>query len=229
MDKWVEPVRKPDVGTASPDIFDLDTLIDAGIEALGQPSIVRRCVETMDARGRWIGARHQYLMEQHGVDALRHVANLLPATSRTMLLNPPSTFSWNPIRHVLEIDMQIFRHVMDGSLARMKAFGGDIARYDLPVAFKPLLRLANPKLLLARLDPAVQSYIRPSGAEVVELIDGRATLRFRDLFLPYYLCVGTAGWVTTALEMTGCKNVSVMHPRCMHRGDMHCEHVATWS
>ena len=195
---------------------------------VGRADLVQRGLLHTEARGRLVAARRRYVVERAGESALGDIAQGLSAEASKLLLDPPLAFSWQPVRPLVEIDLAILDRLMLGSLSSMKQFGGDIARHDLPVVFKPLLRLAKPEFLVSKTHFLLQSYFRPGGVKVVELGARRATVQMQDLLVPHYLCIGIAGWMRSALQLTGSKHATVLHKACIHKGDPFCVNVITW-
>ncbi|GAB4202527.1 MAG: hypothetical protein OHK0013_15920 [Sandaracinaceae bacterium] len=180
-------------------------------------------------KANWLGARRRYVEEQYGRRGLDDVAARLPDEAlRRSFLEPPLPMSWARVGTVVAIDHAIFEGPMGGSLGRMRHFGGEIAKYDVPSLYRAFIRLGTPSFVLSKIGLVWSMYFR-KGALTTELRDGSADIHLRGLVLPAYLCQhGISGWLDATLELVEARAPVVRHGRCVHAGDDHCVWTASW-
>jgi len=88
--------------------------------------------------------------------------------------------------------------------------------------------LLTPKALLHKAS-TLWSTVHSHGKLLVENETANsAVVRLVDFPSEEAHCARMAGWFEGAGEMTGAKNISVLHAVCMTRGDAHCEWQLSW-
>jgi hypothetical protein len=174
-------------------------------------------------KGNLLTSRIWYVREQFGPDALAAVAAAVGPAARARLDNPPMPFVWCTFGEMMEIDRAILEGPMHGDLGRMKHFGGEIAKHDLPTIYKVLFKVGTPRFLMKRVATVASTYLRDAPMRGVDLPDGRVRVLQAGKIFPYYFCsYGVCGWFEAAMELSGGKNIQALHTSCRHRGDAAC-------
>lgn len=123
----------------------------------------------------------------------------------------------------MDIDRAILEGPMHGDLTKMREFGGAIAKHDLPTLYKVLFKIGTPRFLMRRVGIVAATYVRDSPMRGSDMDDGRVRVVQTGTPFPYYFCAyGVCGWFEAALQLSGGKNINVVHDSCRHRGDPQC-------
>jgi hypothetical protein len=187
----------------------------------------------LSAKGNLVAWRRRYVLERYGQGTLDAMAAQLRGEAREYLLAPPSHFAWVLNGALMDIDEAIVRGPMEGDVTRMRVFGWEIGRGDLSTVYRLLIRLAvTPHMLIRRLVSMYPTYFTPGEFVIEEVGAGtaRVALNPGSTPLPLYQCnYGVVGWLSSALELSGARNVNVEQWTCVHRGDPACRYVFKWS
>ena len=193
---------------------------------VGKPSLWAR-IQRVEVKGTLVAAPARYVKEQFGPEGFQLVEAALSPGARSIFTSPPLAFEWTRYEPMLEIDYFITKLVMNNRMEQMQHFGGEIAGYDLPLAYRVLFKVGSPGFVVGRLGSAYRAYLRP-GTVVVVGGDRSATIRLEGSCLPLYMCkYGIAGWIQSALKLSGGKGIHVEHTGCLHLGG-ECVWEATW-
>jgi hypothetical protein len=184
----------------------------------------------MRAKGSLLAARPRYVREIWGADALEQVAAGVGEDARRILAEDVLPFRWYPLALMVEIDQAIVEGPMRGDVTRMKAFGSEIARYDLSTLYKMLFRFGTPAFVVKRLGIAYATYIDGGRIRVDVPKPKHVQVELHDAALPKYLCThGICGWITAALELSRASDVHIVESMCAHDGAPHCRWEGHWS
>lgn len=195
---------------------------------LGDPVLLARAL-THEVKGNLLAARSRDVLEAFGRSALDDLLVRVPDPARRHLIDRPQAFSWYPIGEMIEIDRLLVLGPMQGDIGRMRAFGHEIASYDLPTIHKVLFYVGTPSFVLKRIGIAYGMYFRGGSAHAEAIDDSTMRVRFEDAAYPLYLCAhGISGWLAAAVELSGGKHVAVEHERCVHAGDAACGWNVGW-
>jgi hypothetical protein len=184
----------------------------------------------LQVKGTLLAARPRYVRERWGDDALEALIGQTSGEARRVLSEEILPFRWYPMAVMADIDRAIVEGPMEGDVRAMKAFGSEIARYDVPTVYKMLFRFGTPAFVIKRIRVAYHNYIRGGEirSEVPEAQHARVSLH--EAALPRYLCTqGISGWLTAALELSGGRDVHVEEAACVHDGAPYCSWDARWS
>lgn len=182
-----------------------------------------------EVKGNYLSSRPRYVLEEHGREVFQRVAERLEGPTREAFENPPLPFTWNPFELLMAMDQAIIAEAMGGDVTQMRRFGQLIARYDLSLVYKVLFRVGTPSFVLGRSGMAYKQYIR--GGEMSSKTESDAgVVELERIALPRYLCeYGVSGWLESAVEMSGGRDVTVSHEACRHRGSVRCSWRLSWT
>jgi hypothetical protein len=181
-------------------------------------------------KGNLVAARPRYVREKWGEDGFRNVLARLDGEPKRVFESEIMPFAWFGFDVLAAIDSALVSGPMKGDITLMKAFGYEVARYDLSTLYKVLLKLGTPSFIAKRVGVIYRTYIRGGNLIAPEVESTRARIVLADGSLPMYFCThGVAGWFTCALELSGGKRVMVHESECIHRGARHCVWKATWT
>jgi hypothetical protein len=181
-------------------------------------------------KGNLMAKRAWYVREFFGGAAFDAVVAKLDGEAREYMLNPPLTMSWCSFGAMMDIDRAILDGPMKGDFAKMKHFGGEIAKHDLPTLYKVLFKVGSPAFVMRRMNIAAIQYIKDTSITPETPTDKSAKLTLGKRPWPLYFCTyGAPGWYSIAAELSGGKNVTVTHTACRHKGADTCRWAIAWS
>lgn len=183
-------------------------------------------IRQQEVKGNLVRARSRYIRETWGADVITDIAGRVDPDTRSYLVEPPLASAWVPAWPMYELDRAIVEGPMGGDVSRMRSFGRDIAKYDLPNIYRVMLNmLSNPSFLLRRSRIIFGMYFRV-GKMACDAESGHAEAVLKDGVLPAYMCTyGVSGWFEASLAAYGVVDRRVTHVACRHRGQSIC----TWS
>lgn len=188
-----------------------------------------RAAEHIEVRGRAIPARRGYILRHHGESVLQSFLESLEPELRELLESPPLAFSWVNLSKLVALDCQLVDFVWGGRVSPMRQLHAEMAENDMTMAYKVLFKFGTPSFILSRIDLAYRHYFRPGGIDIVELTDSHAIGKLRGEALPMYMCTeALPGWTRAGVELSGGRNVAVLHTSCRHRGDTDCTWELSW-
>src|SRR5215475_13402791 len=89
-------------------------------------------------KGNLMAKRAWYVRKFLGNAAFDEIVAKLTGEAREFMLTPPLTMSWCSFGTMMDIDRAILEGPMNNDGAKMKHFGSEIAKHDLPTLYKVL-------------------------------------------------------------------------------------------
>ncbi len=180
-------------------------------------------------KGNLMASRPWYVRRFLGDAAFDEVVAQLDGEARAFMIDPPLTMSWCSFGTMMDIDRAILEGPMAGDREKMRHFGSEIAKHDLPTLYKILFKVGSPAFVMRRMNIAAQQYIKATSISSVTPDDHRAQLTQGGRVWPLYFCsYGAPGWFAAAAELSGGRDVSVVQTTCKHRGSDACRWDVTW-
>lgn len=181
-------------------------------------------------KGSVLITRLNLLMKQGGMGRLQQVLQRLPPADREILEGVIMPIGWYPLALNIRLDAAI-AHVLSPR-DRDKAFvemGRASAEEKLNGPHHVFIRKGDPHFLLShapeiyRLYYAVgaRSYEKTGPHSAVLRTVGAESVTEAD-------CLTIVGWYERAIEMSGGRDVRIVHTKCRARGNGHCEYHCAW-
>jgi uncharacterized protein (TIGR02265 family) len=182
--------------------------------------------------GNIIGSSHQgttlYLERTQGPDAVDRVYAAIDAKEAEVLRKIRAK-DWCPLpafcHYMLAAD-EMFGHA---DLALCREIGNASARWQIPGIVRLAMRLFSPLQMLNHI-PTLWSRIMDRG-RVESLETGPTSVVFRlHEFDPFHrgMCERLAGFIAGGVELTGGREPSVAHTRCVTADNLVCEYAVSW-
>lgn len=117
-------------------------------------------------KGNLMAKRAWYVRRFYGDEVFDELVGKLTGEAREFMVNPPLTMSWCSFGAMMDIDRAILEGPMHGDNAKMKHFGGEIAKHDLPTLYKVLFKVGSPAFVMQdehRGDSVHQGYVDHRG------------------------------------------------------------------
>jgi hypothetical protein len=178
------------------------------------------------------GSSHQgttlYLERLHGEDGVERVyAAIDPAEAE--MLRKIRARDWCPLPAFCHYMLAADELFGQGDLALCRELGQASARWQIPALLRVAIKFFSPLQGLNHI-PSVWSRLMDRGrVESIETSPTSVIFRLYE-FEPYHraMCERLAGFIMGAVEMTGGRDVQVVHTRCVTAGNLVCEYAVSW-
>ena len=183
----------------------------------------------MEVRGSVIANINAYVKEKHpeGYDTWLHS---LADVSQSLMKHTTSS-KWYPI---MEGALTPTRKMCEMFYPSLKEGAWNAGRYSAEVGltglYKVFVVISTPTFLIKRASRLLATFYTPTEVEVMESSEKGMLVHFKKLPVKdEYLEYRIAGWMEKALEICGCKNLSVKTPQSIAKGDRVFEVDLSWS
>jgi len=181
-------------------------------------------------KGSAVKASIQYLEEQVGPATLQKILASLPPSEADLLRVPILQSNWYDTSMLIRLMEASTPHVQL-PLGKSVAWemGRHSAEYGIKTLYKIFFKVADVHFIIKRAPQVMVTYYDSGSMEVMKVGPKEALLHLVDFDEPHLLiCDRLQGWMERVVELSGGKDVSLKHPKCMAKGDRVCEYNATW-
>ncbi len=184
----------------------------------------------MEVKGTAVVVFNKFVARRFGPTDLMRCLEALPAGSRAIMEGRVDVNKWYPLQEAYLVPTEtLCRIFYDGDPRGAWELGRDSADYALSGIYSSLVKLTTVKLYVQRGSIMLPNYYRPCRSQTDLIEDGRAVIRLTEFPESHPLVEQRiSGWMQRALEVRGCRDVKVVTPRAMSRGDRDTEFVITW-
>jgi len=184
----------------------------------------------MEVKGEAILSLPIFIIKKFGVDKYKNWLSSLSPRAREIYSNPINKNEWYPLKEsMIEPTWLMCDTFYNGSLRGAWDCGRYSAEYGLKGIYRVLVKLRSPQVLIRKGGGIMSSYYKSSEMEVAEQSREHALIRILyfpgiDKVVEYRI----AGWIERAIEVTGCKHVSVNITRALSNHDRYTEYRIYW-
>jgi len=183
----------------------------------------------VEIKGVSLRATLAFLAERGG-DAAEALAKL-PEDLRGALSKPVLASSYYPFEHLIALQDAVVRTLGGDRRSLLFELGRFAARDAMTTVYKIFLKVGSPEFILGKSGRIVSTYLRgPVGRlELVEREKGHVRMtmeRFPGGHADF--CRRLDGFNTALLELSGAKEIRLVHASCCYTGGQICEWVAYW-
>ncbi|MCY1076171.1 TIGR02265 family protein [Archangium lansingense] len=181
-------------------------------------------------KGSVLITRLNLLMKQGGTGRLQQVLQRLPPADRKVLEGVIMPIGWYPLELNLRLDAAIAEALSPRD--RSKAFvgmGRASAEENLNGPHHVFIRKGDPHFLLSH-SPEIYRLYYAVGSRAYEKTGPRSAM-LRTVGAESVTeadCLTIVGWYERAIEMSGGREVRILHTKCRARGNGHCEYLCGW-
>ena len=184
----------------------------------------------MKVKGTIVTSVNGYIQENFS-NRYQEWLDLLPAASKEIFSGSVLTTDWYSHEDGL---------IKPSEIAAELFYGGDIAklswqigRYSAEVGlkgvYKVFILIATPQFIMKRAGKILSSYYHPSQMSIGEERSNGVDLLVTEFPEPTIITENRiAGWIEKALEICGVKNIKVIIPQSLVRGDDKTIYVCDW-
>ncbi|MEO9966131.1 MAG: hypothetical protein ABJF11_10105 [Reichenbachiella sp.] len=182
----------------------------------------------MQVRGSVIKSIDSFVSDVHGSKYEDWKKNLSEASS--LLLSTVSSANWYPVEPGVIAPTKV---LCDMFYQDKKQGAWESGRYSAKMGltgiYKVFVLVSSPAFLLKRASRVIATFYDPTDLTVAHSTDKSMIIQFTQLpikneFIEYRI----AGWMEMALEICGCKNLSVQISKSMARGHDMFETTINW-
>ncbi|MEO9483173.1 MAG: hypothetical protein ABJG47_06995 [Ekhidna sp.] len=182
----------------------------------------------MEVRGSVVSNINAYVKEIHPngydqwIDSLSETAQ--------QLMQRTSSSKWYPIQEgILEPTKIMCEQFYDSAKDGAWKSGRYSAEVGLTGLYKVFVVISTPTFLIKRASRVLATFYNPSEVSVIDSSDHSMLIHFTKLPIGNeYLEYRIAGWMEKALEMCGCKDLSVRITQSIAKGDDLFEVQISW-
>lgn len=181
-------------------------------------------------KGTGIRAMLRFAETKGGPEAMRRVLGRLTDEDRKLVASGilPSS------RYPEEFDHRILLAVCDECFGRdvdkATDLGAAVLDEGMNIFARVFLKLGDPAFLISKAGVLWNQYHEVGKLEVFEVGPKQAKAKLTDYpWLDVPFCRVLTGTFIRALEISGCKGITVRHEACIGRGNPHCQYQVSWN
>ncbi|WP_436514736.1 hypothetical protein [Ekhidna sp. To15] len=182
----------------------------------------------MEVRGSVVSNINAYVKEAHPDNYEKWISSLSEKSQE--LMERTTSSKWYPINEGILEPTRIMCDLFYGS---PKEGAWKSGRYSAEVGltglYKVFVVISSPSFLIKRASRVLATFYAPTEVNVVDSSDHSMLVHFTKLPTENeYLEYRIAGWMEKALELCGCKDLSVRTTRSIAKGDELFEVQISW-
>ncbi len=165
----------------------------------------------MDVKGSTLVAAREFIKLNFGETGLKKWVASLPEEAQSVFSSAIISANWYSMNeYLVEPTKRACAMFYNGDLKGAWEMGRHSADYGLKGIYRFFVQLANPQFIIKKADRILPTYYRPSEIRATQT-GAKSTkveiLEFSEISPVIENRIG--GWIEKALEISGCKNVSV--------------------
>ena len=182
----------------------------------------------MEVKGAAIVPMEKFITENFGEESYALWFDSLSQEAKEVYKAPFSAF-WYPMKEILiDPTEKICEILYEGNIKGAWECGRFSAQHALKGIYKIFIKFGSPGFLLSKASTILPQYYKPSDIKILNSEKNSATMQmmFEESYNVLEYRIG--GWIEAALEISGCKNVSVKINSSLAKGDEATEYSASW-
>lgn len=171
-----------------------------------------------------------FIIKKYGNKAYNRWLNSLSPEAKKVYSSPIHKSDWYPLKEmIIEPTMKICELFYNNSLRGAWDCGRYSAEYGLKGVYKVLVKLSSPLVLIKKGSSILPTYYKPTELEVVEHGKDFAIVHIKKFpEIDKSIENRIAGWMERAVEVTGCKHVTVNITKSMADKAKYTEYKIYW-
>jgi len=184
----------------------------------------------MEVKGDALVSIPIFILKKLGKKGFNEWLDAISSDARNIYMSPIKKNEWYPLQKIMvEPSLKACDMFFHGSRRGAWECGRYSAEFGLKGLYKVLVKLASPQVLIKKAGPIINSYYKPSTLEVIDSGNNFVILRITefsemDKMIEYRI----AGWMERALEICGCKHISIKIDKSLTDNDPYTEYLITW-
>lgn len=182
------------------------------------------------AKGTALRSTVEFLRKHLGEDGFGALIEGMAPAEQEILKAPVLLSSW--------YEFSLLRKLMQRaegkiSLPPGRTLAWELGRFSaeatLSSIYKLFFKVTDVSYIIKKAAYLFPTYYDTGAMEVLENTQGASVIRIKGFDEPSAeFCDRMQGWMQRTVELTGHKNVTLLHPLCVARGDSVCEYRGTW-
>ncbi len=176
----------------------------------------------------------QFITEKFGKDGLDVVANTLSEEDKSIINDPNLLVSrWIPLDLWVRFFEAIIRELNHGDESIMFEAAKYNANKELNSIYKVFIKMASPEFIVKSSGIIAKTYLKSDDKKIevkpTQIDKNKFNVSLRGLEVGHRLFeLGIVGWVKTALELSGAKNVKIDHKKSPSKNEDCFSTQVTW-
>ena len=172
----------------------------------------------------------QEFVKKNFQDRFDEWLNSLPETSQNIMKSSILTNSWYPIQDaVIEPTRKMCDLFYHGDIQGAWEAGRYSGEHALKGFYKVFVKIGSPEFILNKASRILPTYYKLSEMETITTRPKSSILRITKFPKPnVYLEYRIGGWIEKALEISGCKGLTVKITTSLANGDPVTEYLSEW-
>ncbi|MCE5251514.1 hypothetical protein LLG96_14975 [bacterium] len=184
----------------------------------------------MEVKGEALLSIPLFILKKFGNKGYERWLDSLSPHAREVYSSPIHKGDWFPLRQlIIEPTQKICELFFNNSYRGAWECGRYSAEYGLKGFYRILVKLSSPQILIKKAGPILSSYYKPSAIEIGE--SGKNFVQVRITKFPEIdklIEHRIAGWMERAIEVCGCKNVTVVILKSLTENQPCTEYKISW-
>ncbi|NBC83749.1 MAG: hypothetical protein GVY19_10240 [Bacteroidetes bacterium] len=185
----------------------------------------------MEIKGSALLAIRDYVKTYHKNDYLKWL-NALNDEAKTLYNNAIDSTKWFPVSVYAVEPMKVISNLFHNNDMKRTAWEGGrfSAENALKGIYKFFVKASTPHFIISRAGNIFERYYRPCRMSVTSSEDHRVVLDMTDISdSDEHIEYRIAGWIEKALEISGCKNVTVEITQSIAKGHLSTKFISEWN
>jgi len=184
----------------------------------------------MEVKGEAMISLPIFIIKKFGNKAFMKWLNELTPDARKVYSSPINKNQWFPIESMLtEPTIKICDIFYNGSMLGAWECGRFSAEYGLKGISRILAKLSSPEVLIKKAAMIFQNYYKPSELIIHDYSSEHVIVHITKFTgFNEYIENRIAGWMQRAIEISGCKHVTVKIPQSLTKHNPVTEYIIYW-
>ncbi len=191
---------------------------------------MRRRYHMMEVKGSALLSIPLFLLKKVGKRGYNEWLNTLTPAARKVYGSKIDKNKWYPLQEIMvEPSLRACDMFFHGSRRGAWESGRYSAEIGLKGLYKMLVKLSSPQILIKKAGSIIQTYYNPCSLEVIDSGKDYVILHITefpemDKMIEYRI----AGWMERALEICGCRHISIKINKSLTDNSLYTEFSITW-
>ncbi|MGA9139096.1 MAG: hypothetical protein WBZ29_02665 [Methanocella sp.] len=185
----------------------------------------------MQVKGSAIASMTKFITDKHGDAGLKRWLDALTPQAKQVYSGHIMANNWYSLREIMvEPTAKMCELFYHGDARGAWEAGKYSADFGLTGFYKIFVKVGSPDFIFKRASTIMAGYYSPCQLGVTESGPGKVIVHITQFSEPSAMVEARiGGWIQRALEIHGCKNVSVKITKSLTKGDSVTEYTTTWN
>ena len=184
----------------------------------------------MKVRGKALIPMPVFIKKKFGDEGFQRWLDAISVEAHRVFISGIKSNEWYPLTETFtKPTANIAQLFYDWNL---KTAAWELGRFSADFGLKYLkliVRIGSPTFLINKASEIMSSYYNPSKIEIVKAVDANVILRISNFpEMSKAIEYRIAGWIERALEINGCKNVTIEIPKSLTDFKPYSEFRVSW-